>query len=153
MKHFLLPLLGFTFSFAANAQTPTCDNVHVWYSLSNDSQSNWAVQIARLYENNISFVDENCVELDLNQKMTIAPAQMRYAGMKVNVAKGFYATYAFTGVNIGNSTGDTLQIPKGVATCAFFVAPYAPGQMDRVDWKTNNADCYANNFGTEMHFK
>lgn len=154
MRRFLLPLLSTTFSVAAYAQAPTCSNVHVWYSLANDSQSNWAVQIARLYENNISFVDETCTELDINQKITLSPTQTRYIGMVVDVEKGFYATYSFMGVNTGSTaTGGNLQIPKGIATCAFFVAPYAPGQMDRVDWKMNNADCYANNYGTEMHFK
>ena len=154
MKRFLFPCMFASVSLSAYAaQTPTCADVHVWYSLANDSQANWSVQIARLYENNISFLDENCTELDLNQKIVISPAQTRYVGMKVDVEKGFTATYSFMGVNTGTSSNGNLQIPKGVATCAFLVAPYAPGQMDRVDWRMNNADCYSNNLGTEMHFK
>ncbi len=154
MKRFVSSIILSTlFSLTAHAEPQNCPGVHVWYSLANESQSKWAVQVARIYENNISFVDENCSDLNLDNKLELSPSETRYVGMKVNAEKGFYATYSFMGVNLGSNGRGALQIPKGVASCAFFVAPYAPGQMDRVDWKTNNADCYANNYGTEMHFK
>ncbi len=138
---------------SVHAQTPTCPNVHVWYTLNNDSGSSWAIQVAGLYENNISFVDENCAPINLDNKVIIIPGLARYFGMKVNSDTGFYATYSFMGVKVPNSSSVNAQIPKGVPACAFVVAPYGPGQMDRVDWKTNNADCYAQNLGTELHFK
>ena len=98
-------------------------------------------------------MDENCADINLDEKFVLSASQTRSVGMKVNVEKGFYATYSFMGVQTENNLSENLQAPKGIASCAFFVAPYAPGQMDRVDWKINNADCYANNYGTEMHFK
>lgn len=151
LKKSLLPLM--LASTSAFAQPPSCPNVHVWYSLTNDSSANWAVQVSRLYENNIAFIDELCLPIILDNKVTIKPAETRYLGMVVQSAKGFYATYAFMGVNVGNPSSMNTMIPKGVPACTFVVAPFGPGQMDRVDWKTNNADCYANNLGTEMHFK
>lgn len=140
-------------SSAAFAQVPSCPNVHVWYALNNASSTIWFVQVARLYENNISFVDESCTELDLNQKIELMASSTRYVGMKIDKETGFNATYSFMGVRGRNPSPGKFGIPKGTAACAFIVAPYGPGQMDRVDWKTNNADCYATQYGTSLYFQ
>jgi hypothetical protein len=139
-------------SLTAMAQSPQCSGVHVWYSLANDSNSNWSIQISRLYENNISFVDENCTPLNLSEKLNLNPKETRHVGMTVTEAKGFDATYSFMGVQSATSQGQLL-LPKSVSACVFLVAPYAPAQMDRLDWRLNNADCYSDHYGTEMHFK
>jgi hypothetical protein len=149
---FVFVAMNLAHNLPANAQAPQCYSVHVWYSLTNDSKDNWAVQIARLYENNISFVDENCQPIDINQKLLLSPNQTIKVGMTVETEKGFYATYSFMGVNLGNNFSGAVKLPQGVGACSFLIAPYAPGQMHRLDWKLNNADCYSTDYGTNMHF-
>ena len=138
-------------AFSAYAATPNCPDVHVWYTMTNDSTDPWSVQISRLYENNISFVDENCADVDLSSKIALAPSTTKQVGMKVDKETGFFSTYSFMGVK--NTSGLTAQIPRGIAACAFLVAPYGPGQMDRLDWQMNNSNCYSTQYGTEMHFQ
>lgn len=149
-KYALLPLTLLAFVVDTQAQPPACQDVHVWYSIVNDARVNWSVQIARLYENNISFVDEACSDLDITHKFDLSPSQTRYLGMKVNVEKGFSAAYSFMGVA---SAANPNAGSRGRPACLFAIAPYGPGQMNRIDWKINNADCIANNYGTDMHFK
>jgi hypothetical protein len=132
-----------------NGTTPK--RVHVWYSLSSkDPTYNWFVQISRNYEDNISFVDENCANIDLNQKIVIQPNTTKKVGMVVEVAKSFNSIYSFTGVRNDPALG---RVPNRKMMCMFVVAPYDARQMDRMDWKLNSADCSATDFGTQLFFK
>lgn len=153
---FALILSGLFSSAAAHADVevaPKCDGVHVWYSLINDSKTDWSIQISQIYENNISFVDEQCQKLDFSKKIDLSPNQLRYVGMRVDTPKGFSATYSFFGVQTGPNSGTVFTVPRQIPACGFFVAPYAPAQMDRMDWNLNNGDCYSQGYGTEMHFR
>ncbi|KAB8033763.1 hypothetical protein [Fluviispira multicolorata] len=152
MKKSLLLLSSALFSMSAFAQNPSCQpKVHVWYSLKNDSQSEWFVQLSRLYENNISFVDANCQPIDINQKLSLQANELKKLGMVVNMAKGFNSTYAFMGVR--NDPQPNPMLSKGRVSCIFIVAPYGPGQMDRYDIKANNSDCQSTDYGTKLYFK
>lgn len=166
VKVFAVATLFTTFSVHAQFQTqnPSCETVkskngnvipkkvHVWYSLKNqDTKYEWDIQISRLYEDNIGFVDENCNLLSWNKKITLQPNTARKVGMVVFVEKNFSSTYAFMGVR----KDETLAQPPPVRkyACIFVVAPYGPRAMDRMDWKMNSSDCFATDYGTEMFFK
>ncbi|WP_186643869.1 hypothetical protein [Fluviispira vulneris] len=153
MKTKLMILGSAIFSLNAFAQNPQCNpKVHVWYTLQNDSQTEWLVQISRLYENNISFVDSSCAPIDnINQKISLQPHEVKKVGMVVNVSKGFNSTYSFMGVR--NDAQPNPMLSKGRVSCIFIVAPYGPGQMDRYDIRSNNADCYSTNYGMNLYFK
>lgn len=155
----LTTVLFFLSSFPIFGLTgnPSCQingnlkRVHVWYTINNkDNKYNWFLQISRVYENNIIFVDESCNPVDLNQKIEIPINTTRKFGMIVTEAKSFNSIYSFTGVR---NDEELIKVPNRKKTCIFVVAPYGPGQMDRVDWKLNNADCFSDNFGTEINFK
>ncbi len=137
------------FPLLALAENPTCPGVKIWYHFINDSQSQWIIQVSHIFDNTISFVDEGCAEWNPNHQMILTPSQNRAIGMKVNLEKSDFAAYSFMGVNVRKDIAEQKDFPA----CSFFVAPYAEGKMDRLDWKLNNADCYSKNYGLEMHFK
>ncbi|WGL59609.1 hypothetical protein QEJ31_13845 [Pigmentibacter sp. JX0631] len=125
--------------------------VHVWYTFSNlDAKYAWFMQVANIYENNIGFVDENCHFIDPKQKIEIPVNALKKIGMVVLEEKSFQSIYSFIGVR----NDDAIKIvPNKKTACLFVVAPYGPGQMDRTDWKLNNSDCFATDYGTKIYFK
>lgn len=156
--------LGFGLSilFATQAFSqgnPTCQvnvngnlkRVHVWYSFTNlDTKYSWLMQISNIFENNIGFVDENCHMLDVTQKLELPSNSGKKIGMVVLEEKSFQSIYSFIGVR----NDEAIKIvPNKKTACLFVVAPYGPGQMDRTDWKLNNSDCYATDYGTKIYFK
>ncbi len=147
-------------ALAAKAETnPTCQvnwnghlkRVHVWYTFSNaDQKYSWYLQVSKIFENNIAFVDENCNIFEPEQKIELAVSSSRKVGMAVLEEKTFNSIYSFIGIR----NDENLRIvPNKKTACLFVIAPYGPGQMDRTDWKLNNADCFATDYGTKIYFK
>lgn len=125
--------------------------VHVWYSFTNlDAKYPWFMQISTIFENNLGFVDENCQFLNTSQKLEISPNSVKKVGMVVLEDKSFQSMYSFLGVRNDEAL---WKVPNRKMACLFVVAPYGPGQMDRVDWKFNNADCSATDYGTKIYFR
>lgn len=164
LRIFFIITIFINFNVNAQYQNPVCNvvtkpdgtyiskKVHVWYSLaSEDTKYNWDVQISKMYENNIGFVDENCIMFNENAKITLLPNSVKKVGMIVLEEKNFSSIYAFTGVRKDSALIQSPPVRKN--SCIFVIAPYGPGQMDRMDWKMNNADCSARNYGTEIVFK
>ncbi len=131
--------------------------VHVWYSLHNkDSNNSWYIQISRNFENNISFVDESCNKINIDDKIELQANTSRKVGMLVEFERSFNSIYSFTAKKIDTD----FYKPQGITnypirrkTCIITVAPYGARQMESAILKYNNADCYAINYGTDMFFK
>jgi hypothetical protein len=166
IKIFAATALLTTLNAYAQSQNPDpiCDSVkaadgsfiqkrvHVWYSLnSKDTKYNWDIQISRLYENNVGFVDETCALLSLDRKIVLQPNTTKKVGMVVFTEKNFASTYAFMGVRKDEALAQPPPVRK--YACIFVVAPYGPRAMDRMDWKMNSSDCSATDYGTVMNFK
>ena len=155
----LLSLATLTVAKAHAETNPNCQvnwnghlkRVHVWYTFSNtDQKYSWYLQIAKVFENNIAFVDENCNFLDTDQKIELSMNSSKKVGMAVLEEKAFNSIYSFIGIR----NDENLRIvPNKKTACLFVIAPYGPGQMDRTDWKLNNADCVATDYGTKIQFK
>ena len=132
-------------------QYPNCASVHVWYTLNNkDPKYSWYIQISRLFENNINFLDENCNKINMNKKIEIPSNHTRIVGMEVTTPKSFNTIYSFTGVR--NDEALPL-VPNNKYACIYVISAYGPGQLNRMDWKLNNADCVSSNLGTQIDFK
>lgn len=125
--------------------------IHVWYTLNNlDTQNSWFVQIARLYGNNISFYDETCKRVYLSNAIELPANSTKKVGLLILESKAFSSMYAFTGVS---NDAELYSIPNNKKACVFAIAPYGPRQMDRIDWRLNNADCYSDNYSMTVNFK
>ncbi|WP_186647126.1 hypothetical protein [Fluviispira vulneris] len=132
-------------------QEPNCPSVHVWYTLNNkDLNYSWFVQISRLYEDNVNFLDESCNQIDINNKFEILPNRTRKVGMEVTIEKSFNSIYSFTAVR---NDGALTRVPNHKYACIFVISAYGPGQLNRMDWRQNNADCVASNLGTQYDLK
>ncbi|APJ03571.1 hypothetical protein [Silvanigrella aquatica] len=151
--------LAQTLSRSVATENPLCEininnemkKIHVWYSLNNlDHINSWKVQVARLYENNIDFYDETCNKIKLSDAIEVLPNSTKKVGMLVRVARSFNSIYSFTGVS---QDENLVQVPNNKKACVFVVAPYGPRQMDRMDWRLNNGDCYSTNYGLDLYFK
>lgn len=153
-KILILVLFSFiqnnVFAILEENSTECVPKVHVWYTLKNLSELPWNIQIAQLYENNISFVDSDCSPLQINKKISLAPQEVKKVGMIVQVRKGFSAIYSFTGVREEvfpeTSSKDRMY-------CLFIIAPYGPKQMNKHSLNINNADCFVTDYGTNFTFK
>ncbi|KAB8029110.1 hypothetical protein [Fluviispira multicolorata] len=133
------------------AQEPNCSSVHVWYTLNNkDMKYSWYIQISRLFEDNINFLDESCNRIDINNKIEIPPNRTRKVGMEVTTEKSFNSIYSFTAVRNDEALA---RVPNYKYACIFVISAYGPGQLNRMDWRLNNADCVSSYLGTQYDLK
>ncbi len=110
----------------------------------------WFIQISRLYEDNVNFLDESCNQIDINNKFEIPPNRTRKVGMEVTTEKSFNSIYSFTAVR---NDGALALVPNHKYACIFVISAYGPGQLNRMDWRQNNADCVVSNLCTHYDLK